>query len=106
MVSYEVWSLVRQKQPPPQPSYSEAQRTRVTIGVAPVGGAKNVLTDFVLKRGGKPVAPTARTLSGGTGRYTFDYPAFAPTARVVLEMIGKEQTVVCTIDPATLRRMR
>jgi hypothetical protein len=52
------------------------------------------------------VAPTARSVSSGTGRFTFDFPAFAPTAGVVLEMVGQAQTVVCTIDAATLRRMR
>src|SRR5262245_11686201 len=50
MVAYEVWRVVKQKQPPPTPSYQEAQRTRVTIGVAPVKGAKNTLTDLVLTR--------------------------------------------------------
>lgn len=106
MVSYEVWRVVSQKQPPPEPNYGEAQRTRITIGVTPVRGAKNVLTDLVLKRGGKPVTPTSRSVSTGTSRFTFDFPAFAPTAGVVLDMIGKERTVVCTIDAATLRRMR
>lgn len=104
MVSYEVWRVVSQKQPPPQPNYGEAQRTRITIGVTPVRGGKNVLTNLVLKRGGKPVDPTARSL--GAGRFTFDFPAFAPTASVVLELIGKDRTVVCAIDAATLRRMR
>lgn len=102
-VAYEVWRVVSQKKPAPQPNYAEAQRTRITIGVTPVRGSKNVLTDLVLKRGGKPVAPTARA---GTSRYTFDFPAFAPTAPVTLELVGKTQTVTCTIDAASLRRMR
>jgi hypothetical protein len=106
MVSYDVWRVVSQKQPPPEPNYGEAQRTRITVGVTPVRGAKNVLTDLVLKRGGKPVTPTSRSVSTATSRFTYDFPAFAPTATVVLEMIGKDQTVVCTIDAATLGRMR
>jgi hypothetical protein len=103
-VAYEVWRVVSQKQPPPQPNYAEAQRTRITVGVTPVRGAKNVLTDVVLKRGGKAVAPTARSLA--TGRFTFDFPAFAPTAPVALDLVGKDRTISCAIDAATLRRMR
>ncbi|MGE0448944.1 MAG: hypothetical protein AB7Q29_05105 [Vicinamibacterales bacterium] len=105
MVAYEVWRVVSQKQAPPQPNYQEAQQTRITVGITPARGSKNALTDFVLKRGGKPVTPTARSL-GSTSRFTFDFPAFAPTAPVVFEMVGKTQTVSCSIDAATLRRMR
>lgn len=104
MVAYEVWRVVSQKQPPPQPNYQEAQRTRITVGVTPARGSKNALTDFVLKRGGAPVTPVSRSLP--TGRFTYDFPAFAPSAPVVFEMVGKTQTVTCAIDAATLRRMR
>ncbi len=103
-VAYEVWRVVSQKQPVPQPNYAEAQRTRITVGVTPLRGSKNTLTDFVLKRGGKPVAPTARELS--TGRFTFDFAAFAPTAGITFDMVGKSGTVSCAIDAATLRQMR
>lgn len=105
-VAYEVWAAVRKKKPAPQPSYQAAQRTRVTIGITPVAGAKNALTDFVVKRGGKPVQPAVRTLSGGTGNVTFDYGAFAPTATVTLEMVGKARTVSCAISPEVLRQFR
>jgi len=103
-VAYEVWRVVSQKQPAPQPNYAEAQRTRITIGVTPLRGSKNTFIDLVLKRGGKPVTPTARELT--TRRFTFDFPAFAPTAPIAIELAGKEQTVTCTIDAATLRLMR
>lgn len=106
MVAYEVWRTVSQKQPPPQPNYAEAQQTRITIGVTPVRGAKNVLSDLVLKRAGKPVAPTARSITTASSRFTFDFPAFAPTAAVTLDLVGKERTISCSIDVATLRRMR
>ena len=105
-VAYEVWTAVRKKQPVPQPSYQAAQRTRVTIGITPVAGSKNALTDFVVKRGGQPVQPAVRTVSGGTGNFTFDYAAFAPTATVTLEMIGKARTVSCSISPEVLRQFR
>jgi hypothetical protein len=105
-VAYEVWAAVRKKKPAPQPSYQAAQRTRITIGITPVAGSKNALTDFVVKRGGKPVQPAVRTVSGGTGNFTFDYAAFAPTATVTLEMIGKARTVSCAISPEVLRQFR
>lgn len=103
-VAYEVWRAVSQGQPAPQPSYPAAQATRITVGITPVRGSKNALTGFSLKRGGKAVAP----IDGGlaSGRFTFDFPAFAPTAAVTLDMVGKERTVACQIDTMTLRRMR
>ena len=105
-VAYEVWTAVRRKQPAPQPSYGAAQRTRVTIAITPVKGAKNALTDFVVNRGAKPVSPVERSLSAGGGRFTFDYPAFAPTTTVTLELVGKERTLSCVIPPAVLRQLR
>jgi hypothetical protein len=106
MVAYEVWRVVSQKKPAPQPNYAEAQQTRITVGITPVRGATNVLTEFVLKRGGKPVTPTARSIATGTSRFTFDFPAFAPTSAIVFDMVGKTRTISCSIDTATLRRMR
>jgi hypothetical protein len=103
-VAYEVWAAVSQKKPAPQPNYAEAQQTRITIGVTPVRGSANAFTDLVLKRGGRPVTPTARSLP--TRRFTFDFPAFAPTAPVTLDLVGKDRTVSCTIDTAALKRMR
>jgi hypothetical protein len=75
-------------------------------GVAPVAGSKNVLTDLVVKRAGKPVASTVRTVSGGSGSFTFDYAAWAPTATVTLQMIGKTRTISCTISSEVLRQFR
>ncbi len=60
MVAYEVWNAVRRKQPPPMPSYQEAQRTRITVGVTSAG-SKNPLTDLGTQargpgsRAGRPV---------------------------------------------------
>ena len=105
-VAYEVWTAVRRKQPPPQPSYGAAQRTRVTIGITQAKGSKNALTDFVVKRGGKPVMPMERSLASGGGRFTFDYPAFAPTTNVTLDLVGKERTISCVIATPVLRQLR
>ena len=105
-VAHEVWTAVRRKQPVPQPSYGAAQRTRITIAIAPVKGTKNSLIDFVVKRGGQPTAPVERSLSAGGGRFTFDYPAFTPTTTVTLELVGKDRALSCVIQPAVLRQLR
>jgi hypothetical protein len=105
-VAYEVWSAVRRNRPAPQPSYQAAQHTRVTIGVSPAPGSKNVFTDLVLKRNGAAVPSVSRSVSSGSGQFTFDYPAFAPTTTVTLEMSGKAKTVTCTIAPSVLLQLR
>jgi hypothetical protein len=105
-VAYEVWTAVRKKRPAPQPSYQSAQRTRVTVGVTPVPGSKNAFTDLVVKRGAKPVQAAVRTVSGGTGNFTFDYSVWAPTATVTIEMIGKARTISCVIPPEVLQQFR
>ena len=46
------------------------------------------------------------TVSGGTGNFTYDYPAWAPTASVTLDMIGKTRTISCVIAPEVLRQFR
>ncbi len=105
-VAYEVWRVVRQKQPAPTPNYQQAQQTRITVGVTPMRGSKNTFADFVLKRGGRVVPHVARSLADGGGRYTFDFPAFAPTGSVTFEMVGKLKTLTCQIDRAVLAQFR
>ncbi len=105
-VAYEVWRVVREKQPPPQPNYAEAQRTKVTIGVTLGRGSTNPLADLVLKRGGRAVTPVARSVNGGGGRFTFDYAAFAATTNVTIDLVGKTKTISCTIAPAVLAQFR
>ena len=43
-VAYEVWQAVHNKQPVPTPSYGDAQRTRVTIGITPAKGSKKLIS--------------------------------------------------------------
>ena len=105
-VAYEVWRVVSQKQPPPQPSYQQAQQTRITVGVTPVKGSANPFSDLVLKRGGRAVAPVARTALDGGGRFTFDFPAFAANGAVTLDLIGKSKTISCLIEPSVLAQFR
>jgi len=95
-----------QKRPAPQPNYAEAQRTRVTIGVTPVRGSTNTFSELRLKRGTRVVAPVDRSLTGGGGRYTFDFPAFAAGSSLTLELVGNARTVSCQIDAPVLAQFR
>jgi hypothetical protein len=106
MVAYEVWNAVRQKQPAPTPNYAEAQRTRITVGVTPVRGSKNAFSDLILKRDGKTVAAAARSPVEGGMRITYDYAAWAATADITLDIVGKAKTVSCVIDRTVLAQMR
>lgn len=105
-VAYTVWQAVSKKQPPPTPSYAEAQRTRVVLGVKARRVSQNPVTAVVIKRGGQAVRPATQTLDGGGGTFIFDFAAFAPTAGITIEMAGKAKTVTCTVDRAVLARMR
>jgi hypothetical protein len=106
MVAYEVWRAVRQKRPPPMPSYQLAQSTRVTVGITPVRGSKNPITNLVLKRGGRVVMPVDRSVDDSGGRFTFDYPAFAATGDVTLDLVGRSKTVSCVIGKSVLTQFR
>ena len=106
MVAYEVWRAVRAKQEPPTPSYSEAQRTRITVKLTPRPGAKNPLTALTLKRGEQTVAPVSKSLDAGVGNFIFDFAAFAPTTDLTIQMIGKSRTVACQIDQPVLALFR
>jgi len=106
MVAFAVWQAVRAKQPPPTPSYPEAQRTRITIKLTPKPAAKNPLTGMQIKRGGKVLQPISLYMDGGVGNYTYDFPAFAATSGITIEMMGKTRTVACRIPQPVLARMR
>jgi hypothetical protein len=105
-VAYEVWQAVRQKQDPPTPSYGDAQRTRITLGVTPAAGAKNPITAVTITRGGRTVKPATQSLDGGGGRFIFDFPAFAPTADITIELAGRARTQTCLIDKTILSKFR
>jgi hypothetical protein len=105
-VAYTVWQAVRKKQPAPTPSYAEAQRTRVVLGVTPVRGSKNPISAVTIKRGGRVIQPVTRTLDGGGGTFIFDFPAFAPSAAISVELAGRSKTHACVIDRSALSRLR
>ena len=105
-VAYEVWRTLQNHQPAPTPSYSEAQRTRVTIGVTPAKGSKNAVTGLVIKRGGKTIEPAARAVDAAGGKFTFDFPAVAPTADITIEIAGRARPQSCRVPQAVLATFR
>ena len=106
MVAYEVWQAARKKQEPPMPNYAEAQRTRVTIGVTPVAGSKNAITSVTIRRGDRVLRPFAPSLEGGGGKFIFDFPAFAPTADITIELAGRTRSHSCLVEQAVLALFR
>jgi hypothetical protein len=105
-VAYEVWGAVSRKRAVPTPSYTEAQRTRVVVGVTPVRGAKNQIADVKVRRGGKAIDADTRTIDGTSGNFIFGFPAFAAGTSITIDMVGKARTISCQIDRASLARLR
>ncbi len=105
-VAYEVWQAMRAKQEPPTPSYPEAQRTRITVKLTPKPAAKNPVTGIDVRRGSQVVKPVSQFFDAGVANFTFDFPAFAATGDITLEMIGKTRTVACAIAQPVLAQMR
>lgn len=105
-VAYEVWRVVGSGQPAPTPSYGEAQRTRVTVGVTLAAGSTNAISGLVIKREGKTIEPVARALETTGGKFTFDFAAFAPTSDITIEVAGKSRTRTCTVDQSVLKMFR
>jgi hypothetical protein len=105
-VAYEVWRTVRNHQPAPTPSYSEAQRTRITLGVTPAAGSRNAITGVVIKRGSKTIEPAAQALDATGGKFTFDFAAFAPTGDITIELVGRLRTHTCSVQQPVLTMFR
>ena len=105
-VAYEVWQAVSRKQAAPTPSYVEAQKTRITVGVTPVRGSKNPISGVVIRRGGTSVKPATQSVDENGGRFIFDYAAFAPTSDITIDFVGRAATQSCSVDRATLARFR
>ena len=105
-VAYEVWQAVSRKQPAPTPSYVDAQKTRITVGVTPARGSKNPIAGVVIRRGGTALKPATQSVDDNGGRFIFDYAAFAPTADITIDFVGRAATQSCSVDRATLARFR
>jgi hypothetical protein len=105
-VAYQVWTAVRQKKEPPTPNYGIAQRTPLTLGISPVKGSKNSIVSVSIRRGGKTVEPRSRSIDGASGSFTFDFPTWAPTADITIEMVGKTATRTCLVPRVVLSRLR
>ena len=106
MVAYEVWQAVRLHRDAPTPSYAEAQRTRITVGVTPVKGSKNAITAVNIRRGGRVVKPATQSLDDSGGRFIFDPSAFAPTEDVTIELVGRVKTHTCLVEKPVLTLFR
>jgi len=105
-VAYEVWQAVKNKQEPPTPSYADAQRTRITVGVTAVPAAKNPIASVTIKRGASAVKPVTQSLESGGGKFIFEFAAFAPTEDVTIELAGRARTVTCSVDKSVLATFR
>ena len=105
-VAYAVWDAVHQKKPAPTPDYAEAQRTRVTVAVRPLRPKDNAVVDAYVKRDKKVLPPVARATTAVDSRFTFDYPTWAATQDIDLEIVGKKRPALCRIDKSQLERMR
>jgi hypothetical protein len=105
-VAYEVWQAVKNKQEPPTPSYADAQRTRITVGVTAAAAAKNPITTVTIKRGASAVKPVTQSLESGGGKFIFDFAAFAPTEDITIELAGRARTITCAADKSVLASFR
>jgi hypothetical protein len=105
-VAYEIWQAVHRKQAAPTPSYVDAQKTRITVGITPVRGSKNPIAAVAVRRGGRVVKPATQTVDETGGRFIFDFAAFAPTEDITIDFIGRTATQSCNVDRATLTRFR
>jgi len=105
-VAYEVWQAAKNKQAAPTPSYADAQRTRITVGVTAAPAAKNPIAGVTIKRGGSAVKPVTQSLESGGGKFIFEFAAFAPTEDVTIELAGRARTVTCSVDKSVLATFR
>jgi hypothetical protein len=106
-VAYEVWQAVTHKQPVPTPSYGDAQRLRITVGVTRAKTSRNAITAMAVKRDGKVVKPATSSLDdAGGGRFIFDFAAFVPTSDITLELVGRSATRTCLIAQPVLTLFR
>jgi hypothetical protein len=106
MVAYAVWQAVRKGQPAPKPSYAEAQRTRVVLGITRVPGSKNTITGVTIRRGARTVQPATQSIDGTKGTFIFDYGAFAATSSITLQLAGATASHACLIERSMLARFR
>jgi hypothetical protein len=105
-VAYAVWQAVRKRQEAPTPSFADAQRTRITLGVTLAPGSKNPITAVSLKRGERLVKPATQSLENGGGTFIFDFPAFAPTEDLTIELVGRSRTQTCLVERSVLTMFR
>jgi len=106
LVAYETWQATRKRQEPLATSYGDAQKTRITVGITPTKGAKNVITAVSIARAGRVIKPATQALDAPGGRFIFDFAAFAPTGDITLELAGSSRTIRCLVEKSVLARLR
>ena len=52
------------------------------------------------------VKPATQSLDGGGGRFIFDFPAFAPTEDITIELAGRARTHTCLVEKSILSKFR
>ena len=105
-VAHQVWTAIRQKKEAPTPNYATAGRTPLTLGISPVKGSKNPIVSVSIRRGGKTIEARSRSIDGASGSFTFDFAAWAPSADITIEMVGKAATRTCLVPRVVLSRLR
>ena len=69
-------------------------------------GSKNPVTGVSIKRGGKTIEPLAKAVDATGGKFTFDFPAVAPTADITIEIAGRSRTQSCLVPQPVLTTFR
>jgi hypothetical protein len=71
-----------------------------------VKGSKNAISAVNIRRGGRVVKPATQSLDATGGRFIFDPAAFAPTADVTIELVGRIKTHTCLVAAPVLTMFR
>ena len=106
LVAHVTWQATRKRQEPLATSYGDAQKTRITVGITPAKGSKNVITAVSIARAGRVTKPATQALEAPGGRFIFDFAAFAPTSNITLELAGASRTISCLVEKSVLARLR
>jgi hypothetical protein len=76
------------------------------VKLTPKAGAKNALTGLAIRRGETVVKPISQSIDAGIGNFIFDFAAFAPTADITIDMVGRARMQSCLVEQAVLARFR
>ena len=106
-VAYEVWRVIKNGQPAPTPSYGEAQRTRVTVGVTRREGIEehdHRPADQARRQDDRADAPARSTPPAASSRSTSRRSPRPPTSRSRSPANSARSS--CTVDETVLAGFR